>query len=55
MTVQLDTAVFISEVQARAVREVKREWETCRNSVLMLVEPYNFCFDCFGQIRIDSN
>jgi hypothetical protein len=67
----IDQAVFISQIQAEGVRGVAKELgiecsprllkepescPTCRNSVRMLVEPpYNVCFDCFGEISLDSN
>jgi hypothetical protein len=67
----IDQEVLISQIQAEAVRGVALETglkcsprllkesercPTCRNSVLMLVEPpYNVCFDCFGEISLDSN
>jgi len=65
-----DKAVLISQIQAEAVRGVALETglecsprmlkvpegcPTCRNSALMLVEPFNVCFDCFGDISLDSN
>jgi hypothetical protein len=66
-----EQAMLISQIQAEAVRGVAKELgiecsprllkepescPTCRKSVRMLVEPpYNVCFDCFGDISLDSN
>jgi len=66
-----EQAALISQIQAEAVRGVAKELgigcsprllkepescPTCRKSVRMLVEPpYNVCFDCFGEISLDSN
>jgi hypothetical protein len=58
-----DPARFIAQLQAEGVRGACREMgieasprmlnepeacPTCDESVLMLVQPHNVCFDCFG-------
>ena len=69
MTVQLATAVCISEVQARAVRAIALETgiecsplvlelpeacPVCNDLVLTLVLPQRVCFDCWPD-AFDSN
>jgi len=69
MTVQLDTAVFISEVQAKAVRgialetgiecsplvlELPEACPICSDLVLTLVLPQRVCFDCWPD-TLDGN
>lgn len=69
MTVQLDTAVFISHVQARGVQAIALETgiecsplvldlpeacPVCNDLVLTLVLPQRVCFGCWPD-AFDSN